>query len=178
MAAPAAGGGATIARDYFVSGFYPTKRRNPADALEPSASLLFAVLISGAQSMQGISAHNGMAIGSVYPNIHSGWGRLALQYSLPLGDTNWNMQVSGALLDAAKKSIEMHSSCGTTKRGGPYDEFLRQVHPPMQQAVVWRIESTLSHPQDHGQIVFTRTTDCFYKNKGVHNSMRSMRRQP
>jgi len=72
MACPAAAASAALVRQYFTEGFYPSGARNPADAFQPSASLIKAVLINGAAVMSG--SHTGGPI----PSWGQGWGRIDL----------------------------------------------------------------------------------------------------
>ena len=72
MACPVAAASAALARQYFTEGFYPTGNRNSADAFEPSASLLKAVLINGAVDMTGSDT------GGAIPANGQGWGRINL----------------------------------------------------------------------------------------------------
>lgn len=68
-AAPAASGMATLTRQYFVDGYYPTGTPVPADALIPSGSLLKAMLINSAVDMTGIDG---------YFEPREGWGRVLM----------------------------------------------------------------------------------------------------
>ncbi|MCD6327495.1 S8 family serine peptidase [bacterium] len=72
MACPVAAASATLTRQYFMDGFYPTGMSDPADGFEPSASLLKAVLINGAVDMTGSRT------GGSIPAHGQGWGRLNL----------------------------------------------------------------------------------------------------
>lgn len=79
MAAPAIAAAATLARQYFVEGFYPSGVGTPADALTPSGALLKATLLNSAADMTGISG---------YPGYQEGWGRVLLENALYFsGDT-------------------------------------------------------------------------------------------
>ena len=69
MASPSAAASAVLARQYFVDGWYPSGAANPADSLLPSAALLKAVLINGAdRNMSGFTV----------PDNNVGWGRVDL----------------------------------------------------------------------------------------------------
>jgi hypothetical protein len=68
MSTPAAAGAATLARQYFTDGFYPTGAPVPAHAYQPSASLIRAVLVAGAETMRG---ECGLSGGPLYPPPHS-----------------------------------------------------------------------------------------------------------
>jgi subtilase family protein len=58
MAAPAVAGEATLTRQYFMEGWYPSGTPTAAQALNPSASLLKAVLVNSAEEMLGVGAHS------------------------------------------------------------------------------------------------------------------------
>lgn len=82
MATPAVAGAATLARQYFVSGFYPTGAAVAGDAYTPSGVLLKAILLGGAAPMLGNRQFDGLPIGAT-PNSHVGFGRADLMRSLP-----------------------------------------------------------------------------------------------
>jgi hypothetical protein len=79
-AAPVLVGAAALARQYFSDGFYPSGARNAADALQPSAALLKAVLINGAVAVEGRD-NAGQAITPI-PSNEQGWGRIQLDRAL------------------------------------------------------------------------------------------------
>ncbi|MRR10855.1 hypothetical protein EG831_12465, partial [bacterium] len=71
MSCPAAAGATVLARQYFTEGWYPSGTKTPADAFAPTAALLKAVILAGADK------------GSpVIPDTRYGWGRLDLDSSL------------------------------------------------------------------------------------------------
>jgi len=55
MATPTAASTATLVRDYFESGFYPTGEQEEKNKLKPSAALVKAVMIDCAKPMTGIA---------------------------------------------------------------------------------------------------------------------------
>ncbi|XVJ60643.1 MAG: S8 family serine peptidase [Tepidisphaera sp.] len=67
MACPMVAGLATLMRQYFVDGYYPTGAANPADSFAPAAPLIKAALINSSTDMTGISG---------YPSNQEGWGRV------------------------------------------------------------------------------------------------------
>lgn len=73
-AAPAVAGVATLAREYFVRGFYPSGTPRDRDVFEPSGALLKAIIASAAQ--------DGTDPG--YPGNREGWGRIELDQTLYL----------------------------------------------------------------------------------------------
>ena len=75
MATPTAAGAAVLVRQYFVEGFYPTGVKNPADARQPSAALIKATMLAGAQDVSG-------GLRGTYPGRGQGFGRLRLDAAL------------------------------------------------------------------------------------------------
>ncbi len=73
MATPACSGGTALARQYFTDGFYPTGARNASDSMVPSAALLKAVLINGADDM---------GTANIPTDTREGWGRMHLDNTL------------------------------------------------------------------------------------------------
>ena len=92
MATPIAAGAATLLRQYFVSGYYPTGTAVRANSMVPSAALLKAVIINGAQPLRGTDS-NGDPLDPP-PSPKQGWGRVSLASSVRL-------DVSGVDVDAA-----------------------------------------------------------------------------
>jgi hypothetical protein len=69
MSSPGAMGAGVLVKQYFSDGFYPTGAANPSDSIAPSAALMKAVLINGADnSMSGYTV----------PDNNVGWGRIDL----------------------------------------------------------------------------------------------------
>ncbi|HMJ51559.1 MAG TPA: S8 family serine peptidase [Polyangiaceae bacterium] len=79
-AAPIAVGAATLVRQYFMDGFYPTGAKTAGNALTPTAALLKAMLINSAASMTGTD-NAGQAITPI-PSNEQGWGRIRLDQAL------------------------------------------------------------------------------------------------
>jgi hypothetical protein len=67
MACPAAAGVATLIRQYFTQGWYPSGAPNTADAIVPSGALLKAMTINSASDVGGWAGH---------PGTRDGWGRV------------------------------------------------------------------------------------------------------
>ncbi|MDX2117750.1 MAG: S8 family serine peptidase [Planctomycetota bacterium] len=79
MATPAVSAIATLARQYFTSGFYPSGSATPADAFTPSGPLLKAMCINSAVDATSITG---------YPSNQEGWGRILADNSFYFaGDT-------------------------------------------------------------------------------------------
>ncbi len=68
-ASPAVSGMAVLARQYFMSGYYPGGSPAPADAFTPSGALLKAVVINSAVDMSGFAG---------YFTGPEGWGRILM----------------------------------------------------------------------------------------------------
>ncbi len=73
MATAAIGGAATLAREYFLDGFYPSGRASAADAFVPSGALLKAVIVSAGEDVTSAPG---------YPSMREGWGRVNLDKAL------------------------------------------------------------------------------------------------
>jgi hypothetical protein len=67
MACPAAAGVATLIRQYFTQGWYPTGAPTPSDAMVPSGALLKAMVVNSAVDVTGWPG---------YPGTRDGWGRV------------------------------------------------------------------------------------------------------
>jgi len=91
MACPVVAGSATLVRQYFTDGFYPTGTRNPSDALKPSGPLVKAALLGGATNLLG-NTESGLPLEPA-PSFKQGFGRVNLTRSLPLRDSGWRIQV-------------------------------------------------------------------------------------
>lgn len=79
-ASPTMVGTAALVRQYLTDGFYPSGAKNPADALQPTAALLKALLVNSAQSLTG-KDNAGQAITPI-PSNEQGWGRVTLARTL------------------------------------------------------------------------------------------------
>ena len=123
MATPTASGGATLLRQYFREGFYPTGARSAADTVEPSGVLVKAALICGA-----------MDIGSAdIPNNSEGWGRIHLDnvcyFSTPGRDALrtrlWDRRNSTGLETGEVEEFSVQASPGQ-----PLKVILAWTDPP------------------------------------------------
>lgn len=77
MATPAVAGIAALTRQYFLEGRYPTGLPTVENEMEPSGSLLRAVLLNATRRMTSESP---------YPGGRQGWGRLVANDALPLDE--------------------------------------------------------------------------------------------
>ena len=82
MATPVAAGAFALLRQYFTDGFYPSGEKKSSDAFVPSAALLKAVMVNGAQALTGFES-DGWPIDPP-PSTKQGWGRIELAASVPL----------------------------------------------------------------------------------------------
>jgi Subtilase family len=73
MAAPAIAAAASMVRQYYLDGFYPTGTKNSSDSFTPTGSLIKATLLNGTVDMTGPAG---------YPGKREGWGRLLLDDAL------------------------------------------------------------------------------------------------
>lgn len=79
MACPAVAGAATLVREYYLRGYYPSGTANASDGFNPSAALVKATVINSAVDMTGITG---------YPGNQEGWGRVLLDGAMYFnGDT-------------------------------------------------------------------------------------------
>lgn len=87
-ATPAAAAAAAIVRQYFTQGWYPTRAPVAADAFDPSAALMRAMLLASGQQLTGAGATD-----AVWPNDQQGFGRILLSSILPLPGDPFDTQV-------------------------------------------------------------------------------------
>ncbi len=73
MACPAVAGTATLVRQYYADGYYPSGGANPSDAFNPTAALVKATLLDSSVDMTGIAG---------YPSNQEGWGRVLADNAL------------------------------------------------------------------------------------------------
>ncbi|HYM40258.1 MAG TPA: S8 family serine peptidase [Thermoplasmata archaeon] len=87
-ATPAAAAAAAILRQYFTQGWYPSRSPVPADAIDPSAALLRAMLLASGQQLTGTGTSAG-----TWPNNQQGFGRILLSKILPLPGDAFDTEV-------------------------------------------------------------------------------------
>eukprot|EP00567_Pseudictyota_dubia_P015351 CAMPEP_0197445370 /NCGR_PEP_ID=MMETSP1175-20131217/10601_1 /TAXON_ID=1003142 /ORGANISM="Triceratium dubium, Strain CCMP147" /LENGTH=1003 /DNA_ID=CAMNT_0042976317 /DNA_START=310 /DNA_END=3321 /DNA_ORIENTATION=- len=87
MATPAVAGAAALVRQYFVEGYYPGGSRNSGDPIDPSGTLVKAVLINSGQTMIGKDNGGSVTQSSMYDSVQ-GFGRVSLLDSLRLQGRN------------------------------------------------------------------------------------------
>ncbi len=123
MATPTVAGAATLVRQYYMDGWYPTGTKNPGNAFTPSAALVKATLINSAVEMNGVGAYiNGE---TRYPNNNEGWGRILLDNSLYFaGDTR------SSLIDDHRAGLNTHDSVS-------YKLAVADPAQPVDVTLVW-----------------------------------------
>ncbi len=87
-ATPAAAAAAAIVRQYFTQGWYPSRAPVAADALDPSAALMRAMLLASGQQLTGSGTTE-----ATWPNNQQGFGRIQLSSVLPLPGDGFDTQV-------------------------------------------------------------------------------------
>ncbi len=95
MATPVVSGTAAIIRQYFRDGYYPSGTKNSNDSYpNPSGALVKAILMNGAQNLQGVdNGGNGVTDINLYDN-NQGFGRISLRKSVYLaGQTDVQLKV-------------------------------------------------------------------------------------
>lgn len=124
MAAPAVAGAAALVRQYFMDGFYPNGIASNATSITPSAALIRAVMLNGAQSMNGYTD-----IGTPLepaPSFRQGFGMLRLDKSLYLASENDSLK----LFVEDRKDVlsgESMSYCVTVDESDDIDLFRATV---------------------------------------------------
>ncbi len=103
FATPAAASVAAIIRQYFSQGWYPSRAPVAADAFDPSAALMRAMLLASGQQLTGSGAS-----AATWPNSQQGFGRVLLSSVLPLPG------------DATDTQIVDNSAGLTTGEAGTY----------------------------------------------------------
>jgi hypothetical protein len=102
FAAPVISGLAALVRQYFMDGFYPTGSSSSSNVYLPSGQLIKAVILNGAQPLNGrqpYDSSNGgfqnpvpLPSGSAGYDNQQGYGRAVLRTSLPLSNIGFRMQ--------------------------------------------------------------------------------------
>ncbi|MCP3978600.1 MAG: S8 family serine peptidase [bacterium] len=111
MAAPTAAGSATLVRQYFTDGFWPAGAAAASDALTPSAALIKAMLINGADDVATADI----------PNGSEGWGRIHLDDALQFaGDAEslrvWDRRNADGLVTGEQDDVVLDVVAGRPLR--------------------------------------------------------------
>lgn len=120
MAAPSIAGCATLARQYYADGFYPSGAADPNDGFTPSGALLKATLLNSSVDMTGVSG---------YPSNREGWGRVLLHNTLVFDD------------DAREIIVrDVRNAAGDAMNTGDFVEFevdVNSLFEPLRATLVW-----------------------------------------
>ncbi len=149
MATPITAGLGALARQYFTEGFYPTGAATLADAREPSAALLKALLINGGRNMTGrLYERRGTPVDfgplADAPSGVQGWGRIQLEDALYFTGDARRLQVvdvpdSSGL--AAGESIELQFTAIASRQ--PLKLTLAWSDPPQAPAAATALVNDL-----------------------------------
>ncbi len=84
MACPSVTGTASLVRQYYTDGYYPSGVAGANPSIIPTGALLRATILNAGQDMTGVSTTSTIGgAGTVgYPNNREGWGRLVADASL------------------------------------------------------------------------------------------------
>lgn len=88
MAVPVVSGSAAIIRQYFEEGWFPSGIKQSQHKMNASGALIKAVILNGAQSMNGVQDKSGATRPVSDYDQYIGYGRLDLLTSLPLNGKN------------------------------------------------------------------------------------------
>ncbi|HJQ37613.1 MAG TPA: S8 family serine peptidase [Thermoanaerobaculia bacterium] len=116
MSAPTVAGGAALLRQYFTDGFYPGGTKNLADTVNPSATLVKAVLLNGT-----LTTLDASKFGSNDFTGNFGWGKIFLDNNLYFpGDSRrmrvWDLVNSHGLQTGETRSFTVSVAAGQELR--------------------------------------------------------------
>lgn len=122
MATPTAAGGATLMRQYFTDGFYPTGAKTAGDAVSPSAALLKAAMINGAVDISYTT--QATMLNGLTPDNNQGFGRVCLDtacfFSTPSRDSRrlrvWDRPNAAGLTTGQQEEFPLQVASGTGKQ--------------------------------------------------------------
>ena len=132
MATPVAAGAAALIRQYFTDGFYPTGVRTPRDGFAPTAALIKAALINGAEPMRGFT-ELGLPL-EPPPSVRQGHGRVHVGRSLPLAPGPARMF---AVDERRIAHGEVHSFCLELPPGRDAPESTTDADDELRVTLVW-----------------------------------------
>ena len=125
MATPVVAGAAVLVRQYFTDGFYPSGKKNPNNAHQPSAALIKATLLGGAFPMNGYT-EAGLPL-EPPPSPRQGYGRVYLETSIPVaGSQKWKEGWRLQVIDRA-----------TLERDGSHEYCVSALGGPIRITLVW-----------------------------------------
>ena len=129
MATPVVAGAAVLVRQYFTDGFYPSGKKNPKNAYQPSAALIKATLLGGAFPMDGYT-EAGLPL-EPPPSPRQGFGRVYLETSIPVvGSQKWKEGWRLQVIDRASLARDASHEYCVSALGGPIRITLVWTDPP------------------------------------------------
>mmetsp|Transcript_12736 Transcript_12736/g.29300 ORF Transcript_12736/g.29300 Transcript_12736/m.29300 type:complete len:1267 (+) Transcript_12736:3-3803(+) len=116
MATPVMAGAAALVRQYFLDGFYPSGRATASAAYTPSAALMKAILINGAQKLTGSTkTRSGTTrLPSSVPNKYEGFGQPALDAVLRFSNSNFGLWLDDNRAGIATRGVMEYMFTVTT----------------------------------------------------------------
>ena len=122
---------ATLARQYYMEGYYPSGTAQPHHAFTPSGGLLKATIINSARNMAGVAG---------YPAANEGWGIITLDQGLffpgdPLNMRVWDFRNATGIATGETKDFPLP----VAQNGQPLKVTLVWTEPPGEsdnQAVI------------------------------------------
>ncbi len=115
MATPNMTAATALIRQYFVDGYYPSGARNPSDGFSPSAALMKAVAVVGADN----------SINYEVPSNYVGWGRINLDSSLYFTGDDKKLWVKDDTIGLQ------------TGDSGLYEIEVTESNQPFRVALIW-----------------------------------------
>ncbi len=132
MAAPTAGGNATLVRDYLARGFHPDGMAAPANAIAtPSSALIKAIMVTGAQSLSGTGSTGGA------PSQSQGWGRVNLDNALYFAGDDHRLWLHDNRHGLATGAVDFH-------------RLAVAAGEPLRVTLVWHDHPALLNANPHG----------------------------
>jgi hypothetical protein len=124
-ATPHVAAAAALVRQYFTEGFYPTGKRQSANAITPSGALLKAVLLNATVDMTGEPG---------YPSRAEGWGLLRLNRSLFFAGGPRRLAVKDVRRSVG---LDVGDSLNATDYRRTYSVFVNDRTEELKITLVW-----------------------------------------
>ena len=128
-AAPTIAGAAALVRQYYMVGFYPTGRREPAHAMSPSAALLKATIIASARRVPIRMSAAGDLPTAAVPSYEQGFGFPVLDDALYFEGDRARLRVVDVANDAGLASEQTVSLRLSALSGTPLKVVLVWTDP-------------------------------------------------
>jgi hypothetical protein len=128
MAAPMVAGTAAIVRQYLAEGYYPGGTKGQGVKHDASGPLIKAILVGGAQPLTGFAGNAPVPLAT--PSGITGWGRVSLEYSLPLAGKSTISNMQFVDMETLSKATPEHLYCFTAAQGYTVTVTLAWHDPP------------------------------------------------